>query len=46
LPDREIKLKTSEDRGGYHVADADLIWDTVIEQREKAQVTLIASGFA
>ena len=26
--------------------DAELIWDTVIEQREKAQVTLIASGFA
>lgn len=26
--------------------DAELIWDTVIEQREKAQVVFIASGFA
>ena len=25
--------------------DAELIWDTVIEQREKAQVVFIASGF-
>lgn len=26
--------------------DAELIWDTVIEQRKKAQVTIIALGFA